>query len=241
MSRSPAELVAAARDDDRQAVLEGLHPLKHALRFGAEVTLVVTEQGCDLRAAAATTAPDLIDRLPSEPHVVDPGTFATLCRRRPPVPVVALAARPRVDAAEVLAGPGRVILLEDPVHLGNVGAVVRVAAAARAAGVLTTGLADPWHPAALRGGAGLQFALPVARAGTLPGHRSPLVAFDPEGQPLSRSAPLPRDAVLAFGTERDGLTPALREQADRVVAIEMRPGVSSLNLATSVAVALYSG
>ena len=46
--------------------------------------------------------------------------------------------------------------------MGNMGACVRVAAAADAAGVLTTGGNDPWHPDALRGAAGLHFALPVA-------------------------------------------------------------------------------
>ncbi len=49
-----------------------------------------------------------------------------------------------------------------------------------------------------------------------------------------------RGRVLAFGTERGGLSPALLARADRRVRIPMRPGVSSLNLATAVAVVLYS-
>jgi TrmH family RNA methyltransferase len=129
-----------------------------------------------------------------------------------------------------------VVLLEDPRHLGNVGAVVRVAAAAGAAGVLTTGTRDPWDPAALRGSAGLHYALPVGRVDGPPADR-PLAAFDPEGEPL---AALPAGAVLAFGTERHGLSAALRARADVRVAIPMRAGVSSLNLATAVAVALYA-
>ena len=56
-----------------------------------------------------------------------------------------------------------IVLLEDPRDLGNMGACVRVAAAADIAGVLSTGSHDPWHPDALRGAAGLHFALPVAR------------------------------------------------------------------------------
>jgi TrmH family RNA methyltransferase len=129
-----------------------------------------------------------------------------------------------------------VVLLEDPRHLGNVGAVVRVAAAAGAAGVLTTGGRDPWDPAALRGSAGLHYALPVGRVDGPPADR-PLAALDPEGEPL---AALPAGAVLAFGTERHGLSAALRARADVRVAIPMRPGVSSLNLATAAAVALYT-
>jgi TrmH family RNA methyltransferase len=115
---------------------------------------------------------------------------------------------------------------------------VRVAAAAGAAGVLTTGRQDPWHPDALRGSAGLHFALPVARTRVLPPTDRPLVALDPEGDPI---APLPPRAILAFGTERDGLTDELLGRADARLALPMRPGVSSLNLATAVAAVLFRG
>jgi TrmH family RNA methyltransferase len=131
------------------------------------------------------------------------------------------------------------VLLESPGDLGNVGAVVRVAAAAGAAGVLATGRHDPWHPAALRGSAGLHFALPVLQVEALPPTPRPLVALHPEGEPLGRM-PLPDDAVLAFGTERDGLSRELLARAKRKLAIPMASGVSSLNLATAVAVTLYA-
>jgi TrmH family RNA methyltransferase len=119
------------------------------------------------------------------------------------------------------------------------GACVRVAAAANAAGVFTTGHNDPWHPDAIRGSAGLHFAIPVARVTDLPPSDRPLVAVDPEGQPLEAQR-IPERAVLAFGTERYGLSPGLRENADVAISIPMKPGVSSLNLATSVAVVLYA-
>ncbi|MDQ3740787.1 MAG: TrmH family RNA methyltransferase, partial [Actinomycetota bacterium] len=79
----------------------------------------------------------------------------------------------------------------------------------------------------------LQFALPLARE--IPEDR-PLVAVDPDGEPLGA---LPEDTVLAFGSERRGLSAALLERADARVALPMRPGVSSLNLATAVAATLY--
>jgi RNA methyltransferase, TrmH family len=136
-----------------------------------------------------------------------------------------------------------VILLDRPAHHGNIGAVVRVAAAAAAAGVLVTGAHDPWHPASLRGGAGLQFALPVTRVESLPETDRPIVALDPDGDPLGTGAGtggrIPSRAVLVFGSERRGVSAGLLERAERRVAIPMRPGVSSLNLATAVAAALY--
>jgi RNA methyltransferase, TrmH family len=111
-----------------------------------------------------------------------------------------------------------------------------VAAAAGAAALLVTGPADPWHPDAVRGAAGLQFALPVARLDALPDTGRPLVALDPAGEPLSQ---LPDRAILAFGTERHGLSPELLARAHARVALPMRAGVSSLNLATAVAAVLF--
>jgi RNA methyltransferase, TrmH family len=131
-----------------------------------------------------------------------------------------------------------VILLEQPKNMGNIGACIRVSAAAGAAAVLTTGENDPWYPDAVRGAAGLHFALPVAAVAALPASDRPLLAIDPEGEELGATS-LPDRAVLAFGTERHGISGELLERADARVAIPMRPGVSSLNLATSVAIALY--
>jgi RNA methyltransferase, TrmH family len=232
-----------ARRDQALAVLEGFHAIKHALRFGAELLSVAGTEPDELERLAASLAPDLTGRFRELVEVVDPDTFGRFAPRVPRTGVMALARRPRVDVTAVLgdAAPRPIVLLEDPRNLFNIGACVRAAAAADVGGVLTTGAADPWQPDALRGSAGLHFALPVARladAGTGSGER-PLVAVDPEGAPYDPSA-LPARAVLAFGSERDGLSAALLAAADERIAIPMRAGVSSLNLATSVAAVLYA-
>jgi RNA methyltransferase, TrmH family len=232
-----AEAFAAARTDERLALLEGFHALKHALRFGAEIVAAATADAAALDRLAQQLAPDVRARLAA---AVVERPLAPLVDRPPHTGVAAVARRPPVDAGALLvatAGPP-LVLLEDPRRLGNVGAVVRVAAAAGAAGVLTTGPRDPWDPAALRGSAGLHFALPVGRAdpGAL-GDR-PLVVLDPGG---GEPTALPEGALLAFGTERDGVSAELAARADARVRIPMRAGVSSLNLATAVAVVLYAG
>ena len=204
-------LFGRARRDASLVVLEGFHPLKHALRFDADVREVVTPDGARLAELARALAPD-----------------------------VAAA----IDDAGVLAAAhdAPVVLLEDPRDLGNIGACVRVAAAADVAGLLTTGSHDPWHPDALRGAAGLHFALPVARLEQIDALRArerPLLAIDPLGDPFEPAALHPR-ALLAFGTERHGLSEPLLELADARISIPMRAGVSSLNLATSVAALLFA-
>lgn len=240
----------AARRDPSLAVIEGFHALKHAVRFGADVLDVRTVDPDGLRELAAALAPDIADRLAARARVVDADTFAALAPTPHPTGVVGVARRPAVDLDAVLddPGPAPVVLLERPTHHGNIGAAVRVAAAAGAAGVLVTGPHDPWHPAAIRGGAGLQFALPVVQLDgpwltRVVASDRPLVALDPEGEELhpvgATEGTRAERAVLAFGSERTGVSPDLLDRADLRIAIPMRPGVSSLNLATAVAVVLY--
>jgi len=232
-----------ARRDRSVAVLEGLHALKHALRFGANVSVVVTRDRAELARLAAALAPDVAARMLELAREIDAPVFDQLAPLAHSTGVMALAERPATDAQALLraGAPAPLVLLEDPRDLGNMGACVRVAAAADAAGVLTTGSHDPWHPDALRGAVGLHFALPVARLEDVPslGTERPWIAVDPEGDPLDPAALEPR-VVLAFGTERYGLSQELASRAQASVSIPMRPGVSSLNLATAVAAVLFA-
>ncbi|HEY2655927.1 MAG TPA: TrmH family RNA methyltransferase [Solirubrobacteraceae bacterium] len=225
--------VSRARGTPEFVVLEGFHAIKHAVRFGGEVLGAWT--------ADPDGVADLVQRLAPDVHIpVEVVDLEALRRVVPRGQIVAVARRPiQPDPDAVLAGPGHVVLLEDPRHLGNLGAVIRVAAAAGAGGVMTTGRQNPWHPDAIRGSAGLHFGLPVHHIRAVRTGDRELVALDPAGEPLA-PAEIPAAAVLAFGAERNGLSDELLEKAERRVALPMSPGVSSLNLATAVAATLYA-
>jgi TrmH family RNA methyltransferase len=230
-----------ARRDPELTVVEGFHALKHALRFGADVLEAVAVDPDSLERLARELAPDMVGRLAPLATRVDAETLVALVPRPPRTAVAAIARRPPLDLTATLADPGPdpIVLLEQPRNMGNIGACVRVAAAGGAAALLTTGENDPWYPDAVRGAAGLHFALPVGGIEELPESDRPLLAIDPEGEELAPER-LPERAVLAFGTERHGISSTLLDRADARVAIPMREGVSSLNLATSVAVVLFT-
>ncbi|MFK0218669.1 TrmH family RNA methyltransferase [Streptomyces vinaceus] len=227
----------AERED--LVLLDGFHALKHALRFGAEVRMVVADDPGAVRALAAELAPDVEGEVA---RLVRGGRLKELVARVHPTGVAALAVRPdRTEARARLDRQPRtapVVLLDNPRNLGNVGAVVRLAAGFGATGVVTRGDLDPWHPNVVRAGAGLHYATTVDRVDidTMPA--GPVYALDPEGEDI-RALRLPDDAVLAFGSERHGISPELRERADHLVSLPMRPQVSSYNLATSVAMTLF--
>ncbi|MFB7463680.1 TrmH family RNA methyltransferase [Streptomyces sp. NPDC056224] len=240
--QSPEETVRQWREAVERGdlvLLDGFHTLKHALRFGADVRMAVADDPGAVRALAGELAPDVEGEVA---RLVRPAPLRGLLPRVHPTGVAALAVRPDRSAGRAgldrLPRPAPVVVLDNPRNLGNVGAVVRLAAGFGATGVVTRGDLDPWHPNVVRAGAGLHYATTVARLELDELPPGPLYALDPEGEDI-RTLTLPDDALLAFGSERHGISPELRERADHLVALPMRPQVSSYNLATSVAMTLF--
>ena len=235
---------SATRDlNNPNVALEGFHAVKHALRFGVTPTSVVSPDPAAIDVLAAELAPDIRDELNGLITEISATDFARLSPRGTSSPIVAIGPRRRADIAEMFQPrhDRHIVVLENPRHTGNAGAVIRVAAAANAVGVVTVGELDPWSSPVLRGAAGLHYALSVAsieHSRDIPPRHRPLVALDPEGQDIYSGA-IPHNAALLFGTERHGLSQELRDRASATFRLPMRPGVSSLNLATAVSAALF--
>ncbi|MFD4482270.1 TrmH family RNA methyltransferase [Streptomyces sp. NPDC058471] len=227
---------------DTSVLLDGFHAIKHALRFEALIPSALTSDKAAVLTLADELAPDVKDALDTLLVQVPDATLRALVPRLHPTGVAALAVRPsraaNLDALARMPRTAPVVVLDDPRNLGNAGAVIRLAAGFGATGVVTTGTLDPWHPTVVRGGAGLHFATAVERMDVDELPQGPVYALDAEGVDI-RGLKLPDDAVLAFGSERSGLSARLRERADHLVSLPMRPQVSSYNLATSVGMTLF--
>ena len=147
---------------------------------------------------------------------------------------IALFARPRWTAEDVFTDKIVVALdaVQDP---GNVGTIVRLAAAFDAAGViLLPGCADAYGPNAIRASAGAILRVPMVEMAIdeLLARGLPIFAADTHG-----SNELPT-GVLVFGSEGQGISDGLRSVA-RLVRIEMSGRVESLNVAAAAAILLW--
>lgn len=133
--------------------------------------------------------------------------------------------------------------IQDP---GNVGAVIRCAAALDGSAVIcSAGCADPFSPRAIRGSAGHALLLPVAtgaefaplaeRVRAAGGEAVATVAGD--GTTLTSWRPrLP--LLVAFGNEGEGLAPEVLRACSGAVSIPLSGSVESLNIAVAAGIVL---
>jgi TrmH family RNA methyltransferase len=170
-------------------------------------------------------------------HVTDE-IFDALSETRTTQGVLGLFERPRTNAAAILARRDTIAIALDGVQdPGNVGTIVRLAAAFDAAGVLLLpGTADPFGPKAIRSSAGAILSVPVAEMTReeLLAAKVPLVATAMSGAVVDPPA---RDAVLVFGNEGAGVSEELLRRSS-LLAIAMTSRVESLNVASSAAILL---
>jgi 23S rRNA (guanosine2251-2'-O)-methyltransferase len=147
-------------------------------------------------------------------------------------------------------GPRRLVALDGVEDPQNVGAIVRVAEASGALGlVLSTRRAPPLSPALARASAGAVEWLPVARVGNLINGINYLkskgfwvVGADPDGDLSLFEVPdriLQGDLVAVLGAEGKGLRPGVQRLVDHAVRIPTTGRVASLNVATAGAVLLF--
>jgi TrmH family RNA methyltransferase len=152
--------------------------------------------------------------------------------------VIGLFERPAVSASAILSRRDSVAIALDGVQdPGNVGTIVRLAAAFDASGVLLLpGCADPFGPKAIRSSVGAILSVPVAAitAKELLAANVPLFAADGAGATIDPPA---TNAVLIFGNEGAGVSRELLERATPI-AIATSSRVESLNVASSAAILL---
>jgi RNA methyltransferase, TrmH family len=226
------------RREARMTLLDGGHLIEAYLDAGGQPRTLLHAQSC-----AEQIWQPLAARCEGTKAVaVADALFAELSPVESPTGVLAEAGWIEVKAQAEVAE--LVLLIEDIQDPGNLGSLLRSAAAAGATlAVLSKGCADAWSPKALRGGQGAQFVLPMLlRADLADWMRSatyPVWALAPYGEKSVFDLALKTPAGLLVGNEGAGLSAAVLRLARGGVRIPMPRKVESLNAAAAAAVALF--
>jgi TrmH family RNA methyltransferase len=224
------------RREEKRVVLEGPHLVGAAVDRGLVPSLLIaSESGLADREIEA-----LIARAGAVPVVLADSVFKAIADADTPQGIAAEIVLP----ASSESARGHAVFLEGVQDPGNVGAIVRTAAAFGVASViLDRACADPWSPKALRAGMGGHFSVSI---GQVPDLEAAATAFDGDlvaavsrgGQNIRRLS-LSRRVGWLFGSEGAGLSAQLEQKARHRVTIPMAPGAESLNVAAAAAICLY--
>jgi TrmH family RNA methyltransferase len=208
--------------------VEGPHAVGEAVDAGATVVRVFHGSGDDYGSAVAR-------RAGADAVAVTPGILAKLSTTESPQSPIAVIAIPGGQ----LPGGGDVVVTWGVGDPGNVGTLVRTAAAFGMHFAAGPGSADVWSPKALRAAAGGHFRTVVAEIGTLAelGDRT-LLATVPSGGSPPASLPGGPLAILV-GDEAAGLPDDVVQRAGLRVTIPMPGGSESLNAAVAGAIVAY--
>ena len=241
--REAARLIASSRDRRKagRCVLEGDHLIEvYLARIGSPEFVVVVDEMRD----SLPLAP-LVARLPGADVVTVPAALFVEALGLPvALGIVAVIATP----APPVAKPARLhLLLDDLQDPGNVGTLLRTAAAAGVNQVLLSKhCAFAWSPKALRSGQGAHFLTTILEDVDLPQWAG---AFRAQGGHVAATIPRGGDDLyattfswplaVAIGNEGSGMSQALLAQCNVRVRIPMPGATESLNASAAAAIVLF--
>jgi tRNA G18 (ribose-2'-O)-methylase SpoU len=231
-------------------IAEGTKVITRAVAAGYPVRSLLLGQSrvADLPALAEAAADAPVYLVPDE--VAESLTGYRIHRGA----LAALGRKPLPEVGAVTADARRIVVLEDLVDHGNVGAIFRCAAALGVdAVVLSPRCADPLYRRSVKVSMGAVFAIPYARMTSWydglaelksGGFRVIALTPDERATPVASALRTAEKVALVLGTEGDGLSTRWLDEADEAVRIPMNPaaraaGVDSLNVVAAAAIACH--
>ena len=220
------------RAETGEFLCDGEKLLTEALQTGAEITMLLYREknpGLPPAGVAAYAAPDQVFDYVS-PLVNSPGPLFSV----------------KMRSISPEKTPEQVMVLESVQDPGNVGTVLRTAAALGVDLVVLTGeCAEAYNPKTVRAAMGALFRQSVAelpletltarlRQWGLPLYAAALGPDSADVRTMSLGK-----AAVAVGNEGKGLSRALLEKCDKKIIIPMSPGSESLNAAVAASVLMW--
>lgn len=223
-----------------RALLEGVHLVTaYRDKLGPPLRLVVSEHGvqqAEIRAVLASL-PDV------DCWLLRDQLFAQLSELRTPPGLLAEIAIPQPAPAAALPNHS-CVLLDRVQDAGNVGSILRTAAAAGVKDIfLGPGCAAAWSARVVRAAQGAHFDLAIHEhvdlAQVMQHFAGSCLAAAAHGAQSLYALKLEQPIAWLFGSEGQGIDPQLEQQADERVLIPLAAGCESLNVAAAAAICLF--
>jgi len=231
-------LSARERRKQGQTLLDGVHLLHALAEAEGSPALLVLRQGDEIKDGS-----ELQHCLSHFAHVggivLNSALFDALSPVETPTGVMALYdIAPQQPQQEQC-----VVLLENIQDPGNLGSILRTAAAAGVDAVyLSKGCAEAWSPKTLRAAMGAHFIIPIFEQQPLEQvcSRFPtVIAATLEAEDSLYGLNLRGRVAFLFGNEGAGLSRSLAKRANQTIKIPMPGGIESLNVAAATAICLF--
>ena len=172
-------------------------------------------------------------------EIVTPSIMEYVSEEVTPQGVIAIVKKPSLAP---FTTDKTAILLDGVSDPGNVGAIIRTMVGAGYDTVfITSDCADPFSSKAVRASMSGVFRLKICtitREEALEYIKAPLIVADMNGEDVFTFCP-PKEFCLVIGNEGKGISPFIREKAQKVVAIPMQNGIESLNASVSAGILMY--
>jgi TrmH family RNA methyltransferase len=249
------KLVRRVRDGkEREYVLvEGTRLVEEAVRSSQKVEFCVFKNGYQRDERQSELIGAIRDQT-SETFAVNDRTFASISDTSTSQGIVLICRRPATDRSgfdqyisKREQGIPLVVMLSEVNNPSNLGAVIRTAEAAGAAGVIiSAGSADIFSPKALRGSMGSAFRIPtwtgVSNKDALDWastHGFIIVGASADANRSYTEIDWTSPHLLVMGSEAHGISGELFDGLDSTIRIPMAQPVESLNLAVAAGVVLF--
>jgi RNA methyltransferase, TrmH family len=156
------------------------------------------------------------------------------------IPVVDLSVQPTVQADSLF------VVVEGIERPGNLGTIARTAVAADVSGlILCDPQVDAFHPEVVRASVGTLFTRPLSVVGVpelvawARGNGIRLVVTTPDTDDLYYDADVNGPVAVVVGSEKNGVTDAMRAAADVLVRIPMSAAIDSINVGVATGIVLF--
>ena len=234
-----------ARERSGRFVAEGVRTVEELLKSGLHIDGILASES----VGAHSRADGLLDdaRGAGVPIlVVTEADFDSAAGTDSPQGVLAVAAAPVWELARLPETGLRLLVLDGVQDPGNVGTILRTAAAfSVSVTVALPGTVDLWNAKVVRSAMGSHFVHPTlfcttdALAPFLADRGIPLWGADAAGTPVSELS-VPAQWALVVGNEGAGLSPATQSLVAGTVALPISAAVESLNVAVATGILLFA-